>query len=226
MDPRCDFYVYVIFRPDGSPCYVGKGRGRRWRTHLSASHNPLLRGIVDRSSGDIPIVTIRSGLTNDDAILIEASFIKAIGRFPYGPLVNMTDGGDGGSAGVKQSPERIENRVRHLRGKRRPAHVVEKVAFANRGKKRSEEVKAKLRGPKSDEHRLKLRLAKLGTKQSRESVELRIASLRGRPRPAEVREKVRASLIGKKHTDERHANLRAAWVRRKARANAQQGSFL
>lgn len=95
------FYVYIFFRLDGSPCYVGKGQGRRWLQHeckkTTAKHpNHRLAKIIEEANGiELPKVKIRENLTNAEACEIEIAFIKAIGRGHKGPLVNMTDGGEG-----------------------------------------------------------------------------------------------------------------------------------
>jgi hypothetical protein len=207
--PETSFYVYIVFRPDGSPCYVGKGKGYRWRFHLSRSHNKMLRGIVAKAGGVVPIVVVRGGMSEADAFQTEMAFIAAIGRFPVGPLVNLNDGG-AGMAGHKQSPETIEKRVSKIRGKSRPRDVVERIAAANRGRKRSDETRAKLSRPKSAAHRKALSEARDGivfSDQHRANIG---AALRGRKRPPEVGAKVRASMIGVKHTEERRANLRAS----------------
>lgn len=177
------FYVYVVFRIDGSPCYVGKGKTQKFQCldrryiHLRRSHNQWLRRIVSKE-GEVPIVTIRSGLSEPEAFEIEIALIKAIGRHPNGPLVNMTDGGDG-LVGLS-----AETRAKMSASKRG-------VIF-------------------SPEHREKLSQAKLGKKQTPEAIEKRVAKTRGIPRPPEVREKVRLGLLGKKHTPERVAKNRAA----------------
>ncbi len=94
---RHDFYVYVIFRPNGTPCYVGKGRRRRWKEHRAKSSNPRLRKLYAKYGGDLPIVKVREGLVNSEACETEIAFIAAIGREDQsaGPLVNFTDGGGG-----------------------------------------------------------------------------------------------------------------------------------
>lgn len=194
VDMRGDHYVYIVFRPDGSPCYVGKGKGYRWRFHLWRSHNRQLRGIVERAGGEVPIVIVRSGIAEADAYAMEAAFISAIGRFPIGPLVNMTDGGEG-MLGHKQSPETIERRISKTRGRIPSQETRDKISAAKRGMIVSEETRAKLRRPKSEAHRLALRMAKLGRKQSAAFIETRIAPLRGRQRPPEVGAKVSASKL-------------------------------
>ena len=95
------FYVYILFRPDGRPCYVGKGRGKRINRHfssaISGSHsNKHLMNIIRKSSGSIPSVIIRNDLSEQEAFEFEIAWIKAIGREAFGgPLVNKTDGGEG-----------------------------------------------------------------------------------------------------------------------------------
>lgn len=101
------FYIYVIFRPwDGSPCYVGKGSGNRW-VKLSPgdrrNSRPLLRIIAKakRLGMDLPIIKVRENLSEADAFQIERAFIAALGRKAHGgPLVNLTDGGEG-STGLR-----------------------------------------------------------------------------------------------------------------------------
>lgn len=94
------FYVYVLFRPwNGSPCYIGKGKGKRWRRHgeYAEKHkNSHLANIFKKSGCNLPVVKIRERLTEQEAFEIECAIIAALGRQRNGgPLVNLTDGGDG-----------------------------------------------------------------------------------------------------------------------------------
>jgi hypothetical protein len=91
-----EFYVYLIFRPDGRPCYVGKGKGGRWESHFKNARNKHLSNIVAKAGGDLPVVKVRENLTEAEAFKTEVAWIAAIGRKKDGgPLVNATDGGDG-----------------------------------------------------------------------------------------------------------------------------------
>lgn len=117
MLEKCDFYVYVVFRPTGVPCYIGKGRGRRWQEHLTNSSNTHLRRIAHLADGKLPIVILRSNLMNEEALRTEIALIAAIGRMRKGGLlVNHTDGGDGAN-GYKHTKKRREKIRRALSGK-------------------------------------------------------------------------------------------------------------
>lgn len=87
------FYVYVMFRPDGSPCYVGKGQGDRWATHNQGrTHNNDLAAIIEEY-GELPVVKVRENLTDEEARSVEGALIAAIGRVGRGgTLVNIMSG--------------------------------------------------------------------------------------------------------------------------------------
>lgn len=155
-----EFYVYVLFRPDGRPCYVGKGRGNRWLHHERnpRHYNKHLARIITRAGGTLSKVKFREGLSNDDASRIETALIAYIGRKPNGPLVNLTDGGDG------------------KRGYVAPQSTREKISRANTGKKMSPEGRARMsaasRGkPKSLNHNLAVSAALKGRSYSDETLQ-------------------------------------------------------
>jgi hypothetical protein len=108
---RRDFYVYVIFRLYGSPCYVGKGQKARWLQHANGSHNKRLAAIYAAAGGDLPIVKIRENLTNAEACAVEMAMIGVLGRGSLGPLVNLTDGGDGCRGHSPSAETRIKKRI-------------------------------------------------------------------------------------------------------------------
>jgi hypothetical protein len=221
--PR-NFYVYIKFRPDGSPCYVGKGKGNRHKVHEKFGTNRHLVNIIRNAGGSVPTVIIRSGLTEDEAFSMEVAFIKAIGREAHGgPLVNLTDGGNG-SSGWNHSEE-----TKTKLGKSNcKAETRAKISEAMTGKKPSEEARAamsaaaKARPPMSEEtkqkigdggrgrvltaeHKEALRLANrgnkhsLGIKRSSETLSRMSASHKGhkrnvgRPCSPETRLKLSAS---------------------------------
>jgi hypothetical protein len=144
------YYVYGVFRPSGIPMYIGHGCGDRWKRHdRKRTQNPHFAAILDQAGGDLPTVIIRSGLTKSEACEIEIALIKAIGReINGGPLVNLTDGGDGGTPGAVMTPEWRANRSRKAKEWYTPERC---AAFSERmrGNKytpptRSEEWKAAL----------------------------------------------------------------------------------
>ena len=161
-EERRDFYVYVLFRPNGVPCYVGKGSGKRWQNHLyHGDCNPHLRRIIEKAGGDIPRVKIHQGLTEAEAFEAERAFIAAIGRVKDGgPLVNMTDGGDGASGAIRSDETRAKMSAA-LKGK-------------NIGKSRNVGVRF------SDERKANISAAKIG----------RPNKLKGVPRTEDVKTKV------------------------------------
>jgi hypothetical protein len=57
--------------------------------------------------GEVPYVKVREHITEAEAFETEIALIKAIGRFPFGPLVNMTDGGEGSSGHVRSLRTRL-----------------------------------------------------------------------------------------------------------------------
>lgn len=109
-------YVYVYFDPDTlDPFYVGKGVGSRYRRHIVEARKPKtetsyntakdnrIRKILE--SGKMPtIVKIVENISNDCASLIEIALISGIGKriAGTGPLLNISDGGDG-ATGAKKS---------------------------------------------------------------------------------------------------------------------------
>ena len=131
------FYVYVHFRPwNGTPCYVGKGKGRRWLVHESygADHyNEHLARIFAKAGGRLPKIKVRENLTETEALATEVALIAAIGRGKNGPLVNMTDGGEGvtGFVGRVKSPEECAAISRGKMGHAVDAATREKISRAN-----------------------------------------------------------------------------------------------
>jgi hypothetical protein len=99
------FYVYIIFDWRGAPRYVGKGKGTRWLHHeqLLDLNNRFKTGVIKRTIavlGEVPKIKIRENLTEKEAFELEIILIKTIGRYPNGPLTNLTNGGDGVSGTV------------------------------------------------------------------------------------------------------------------------------
>lgn len=93
-------YVYVLFTPwDAQPCYVGKGTGNRAHHHNRHGvlhKNEHLAAIYARATGPLPVIILRDGLTEEQALEAERALIEAIGRLDLGtgPLCNQRDGGE------------------------------------------------------------------------------------------------------------------------------------
>lgn len=96
-------YVYVLMRADGTPFYVGKGKGPRlWRHKRSAENGAdahkdrVIR--KEWSEGRDALYLLDSFHAGEaSAFVRESQLIRSIGRLDLGagPLVNVTDGGDG-----------------------------------------------------------------------------------------------------------------------------------
>ena len=196
-DQRTDFYVYLLCRPDERPCYVGKGRGDRWRRHeMKGRHTNLhLERIILAAKQDgasLPKLKLACDLTEQEAFDLERDMIRLVGReTDGGPLVNLTDGGDG-PAGYRPSKELIARQVAARSGWVRTPEYRAKVSAALKGRKQSAEhianVSAAMRGSKkshgwwsTEEGRAKQRENNPGERR------------RGQKRSQETIEKIRAA---------------------------------
>ena len=184
------YYIYVLFRENGTPFYVGKGKSSRWMDHeylARTGHRGyrynLIRDMLSRGV-EIPKIKLHEELTEEIAFTYEQALIAAMGRYPVGPLLNFTNGGEGPS-GRTPSPKMLaifraspspETRIKLSEAARNRRRKIPKikpswkkspetrakmsVAALRRLPEHNAKIAAALRGkPKSPEHRTKLAAA-------------------------------------------------------------------
>jgi hypothetical protein len=88
-----DFYTYAYLREDGTPYYIGKGRGNRAYSKLGRSI-----GLPPRDR----ILLLKTELPEEEAFRHEIYMIAVFGRKDLGTgiLYNFTDGGEGTSGRI------------------------------------------------------------------------------------------------------------------------------
>ena len=121
------FYAYIWLRQDGTPYYVGKGKGDR--AFEQTGHRV-------RRPQDSDSIIVQEYETEDDAFEAERFFIAYFGRLDLGTgvLTNLTDGGEG-PAGFVPS-----NDLRRLWSEQRQANP----SRGFQGHRHSEQAKARI----------------------------------------------------------------------------------
>lgn len=117
------FYVYLYLREDGSPYYVGKGKGNRVRVNGGRP--------CKRPSNPERIKIHTKNLTEDQAFSLEKKLIHRYGRKCDGGILhNKTFGGEGSSGWKAPSETRMRMSMAQT-GKVRSAKARENYRKAN-----------------------------------------------------------------------------------------------
>ena len=137
-----DFYVYMMLRPDGRPCYVGKGKRNRY-LDMNRGYNPHLHRIIKQAGGKLRSVKIRENLTEAQAMDFERLTIALLGREHNGGiLVNVTDGGDGVSGWIASPDTRARMSAA---GRGRPKSPAHRAKIGRPGRVMTPESRAKMK---------------------------------------------------------------------------------
>lgn len=146
-------YIYGDYKFDYEPFYIGKGSGKRKGMHLMEVNKIINNNIKPTNKNNInwhkinkiikikketnanpTIKFIQNNIKESDSFLLEIKCIKTIGRYNLqtGPLVNLTDGGEGMSNPSQETRKKMSI---NTKGKNNP----------NYGKKASKEKIEKMR---------------------------------------------------------------------------------
>lgn len=232
------YYVYALCRPDGTPFYVGKGKGSRINDHgRNRGRHKLVNDeifAIEAAGGRCLRVILHDRLSEEDAYSLERKVIRSIGRSPDGPLVNRNDGGFGGKNPAPEVREKIrEARKRqaspsseHMEKMRKAKRSTvsqetrEALSLANKGKVLSPETrqkiseKAKLRPRPTCEEMDRVRSAWDGTFSPEAIEKIRKANL-GRKRTEEQKLRMGAWQVGRRNSEESNRKRSAALSGRK-----------
>lgn len=143
-----EYYTYAYLREDGTPYYIGKGKGNRAYIRRQRRVKP--------PSNKNRIIILKQNLTEEEAFKHEIYMISIFGRKDLGTgiLHNMTNGGDGTSGRIISEEEREKMRKREIGNKRNLGRKTYeetklKISKANKGRKWSDEQKEKLKNRKT-----------------------------------------------------------------------------
>jgi len=122
-------------REDGTPYYIGKGRGNR----IHSTHRKVGLPPVERRK------FLKTNLTEEESFKHERYMISILGRKDIGTgiLRNLTDGGEGPSGNV-QSEETIQKRVQSRKGYKPPEELKQRISKTLMGHTQSDETRQKI----------------------------------------------------------------------------------
>ena len=113
-----DYFIYAYLRENGTPYYVGKGKGSRHKASGHKSHNVKV-------PEEHLIVIMERGLTEVGALALERFYIRWYGRKDNGGiLINRTDGGDG-TSGWNHKDETKQKIASFQKGRKKPPRTKE-----------------------------------------------------------------------------------------------------
>lgn len=167
-----EFYTYIYYdrSKNNEPFYVGKGFGERAWTHLTESQQrktPFYNRLKSLKKKNIdPVIGIINCKDEEESLSYEIWFIYKFGRKDQGkgPLLNLTDGGEGISNPSLETREKISlsNSKRivsdETRLKMSKSHLG-KTQTEESNRKRSEKLKGK---NISNERKTKLSETRMG----------------------------------------------------------------
>ena len=137
MTTDTNYYCYVYKREDGTPYYIGKGKGSR----AFISSGRIISPPRDRTN----IFFACEGVTESEAFEMEVALISLLGRKDLGTgiLRNKTDGGEGVSGWVPS--EETKRKMSEKAIGRVPTEQARKrMSEARKGQKVSEETKRRV----------------------------------------------------------------------------------
>jgi len=132
------YYTYAYLREDGTPYYIGKGKGdRAYRKVGKPCATPK-----DKSK----IIQLKTNLTEEEAFNHERYMIFILGRKDLGTgiLLNKSDGGEGRS-GYIPTEELKRNQSEKMKGENNPLYGKRGKDSPRYGKKHTQETKDKIR---------------------------------------------------------------------------------
>ncbi len=243
LDPRKPGnFNYGNYHFDFEPFYVGKGKGKRAWDHLKENQQKrskkyyVIRKIL-REGYQLKPLILKQSMTDNEAIEEEITLISLIGRedLEKGPLLNLTNGGDGHSGAIGGNPfkNKTEEEMILIRDKLSKASKGEnnpmfgknyrdlmteeaieahdkKISEANKGKPKSEEFKKQVSERFTGRTFSKETLEKMSKAHTGENHHLFNKSYEevfGVDRAKEIKEKQSAIHSGKKHSDKTKENI-------------------
>ena len=216
------FYVYVLYRQDVvTPFYIGKGTGKRMYDHerptnqSNAHKTRIIKKMLAAGLKEIPKAKLFENLTSKEAGQIERRLIVHIGRWPNGPLVNLTDGGEGMINPSQETRRKLS--IAALGKKLRPltTEQKQKISQAVRGFKHTAEARAKISARSklqkmSAENKAKLIASRIGAHHTPEARAKMGKGNLGRIKTLEEISKRVAKIIGKRHSKEAIEKMKKA----------------